>query len=399
MKKIIFSILGILIIGIILIVILTKKTEEPVIEDYSYVMVEDNIILDVNQKYYLKDYVTIKEGELEDSLIDTSFIGKKEQEVYYNADNMRRKFMFNYEVVDKVKPLILGGGSLTFRVNSEPELIYSFFSADNYDPNPKREIIGEYDLNQIGSYNLEFKVTDSSGNYSSKKFTLHINKGISNPPKPPAEKPKVEYEKIYQEHKSKNTLIGLDVSKWQGEIDFDLLKENKVEFIMIRVGYQKGFDGEYLIDPFFERNITEANRVGIPVGGYFYTYAKTPVEAREQALWVVNNVKDYKVTYPLVYDFESWKSIPKHNLSLDGLNNLAKIFMDTVNELGYKGMNYSSKYYLNHIWNLNDYPVWLAHYTKKTDYEGPYDIWQLTDSGKIPGINGDVDVNVMYLNK
>lgn len=396
MKKYLPYTLGVLLIGLIVIIILVFNNKpESVIEDDSYVKVKDNIQLDVNKEYYLKDFITIKEGKLFDSVIDTEAIGSKTMNVFYEAKNKKRKFTFTYEVVDQIKPLILGGSSLTYKINSNPELIHSFFSADNYDSNPKREIIGEYDFSKNGTYNLKLKVTDSSNNESIKDFKLNIVSSVT--VSKPIPRAKIDYQSIYEEHKNSNTLIGLDISKWQGEVDFDLLKANKVEFIMLRVGYQKGFSGEYIVDPYFERNVREANRVGIPVGGYFYTYAKTTKEAKEQALWLIDQVKNYEITHPLVYDFEAWSGFSKLQLSLNNLNNLAKTFMDTVNEHGYQGMNYSSKYYLNNIWNLNNYPVWLAHYTKKTDYQGPYNIWQLGDTGRIPGINGDVDINVMYL--
>lgn len=372
-----------------------KDTKDVYIEEYTDVIISNNLTLEVYSRHKISEFISINNGTLvEDFDIDYSELGPKKEEVLYlNKDNKKRKAYVDLNVVDTVKPIILGSSSYTVKVGDNTDLIYKFLSADNYTKNPKREIIGDYDINKIGKYNLEFKITDESSNYNIKKFTLNVVKNIT--PKKVVYT-KTLYKDVVKNYKNEFTKIGLDVSKWQGTINFDKLKENNVEFIMIRVGYQAGFNAKYVLDTFFERNIKEANRVGIPVGIYFYTYALTKEDAYNQAMWVIEQIKPYDVSLPIAFDFEDWQYFSKKSLSIHDINEIATHFMDTIEDNGYKGMNYSSKYYLENIWNIDKYPVWLAHYTKKTDYKGKFAMWQLCNDGRISGINGAVDINIIY---
>ena len=114
-------------------------------------------------------------------------------------------------------------------------------------------------------------------------------------------------------------------------------------------------------------------------------------------LTTVENIKDYKVELPIAFDWENWDSFNTYELSFFGLTNMAKRFMDTVKASGYDAMLYSSKTYLENIWMSVDYPVWLAHYTKNTNYAGDYSYWQICSNGRVDGINGDVDIDIRYI--
>ena len=100
---------------------------------------------------------------------------------------------------------------------------------------------------------------------------------------------------------------------------------------------------------------------------------------------------------PIVFDYETWKSFPTYNINIVDLNKVAKRFLDILHDNGYEGMNYSSKYYLNTIWDLSEYPTWLAHYVSKTNYDKDFKVWQFSNTGEVPGINGFVDLDVLYL--
>ena len=103
-----------------------------------------------------------------------------------------------------------------------------------------------------------------------------------------------------------------------------------------------------------------------------------------------------KLDLPIAFDWEDWSDFENYNMSLVDINNVAKAFLKTIEKKGYKAMNYGSALYLKYIWNLNNYDTWLAHYTEMTDYSGDYYIWQVTNSGQVDGINGYVDLNVLY---
>lgn len=364
-------------------------------EDPRFVVVKEYPILNVYDEYNISEFVNITNGKiLDDVTFDTDTIGEKRQEILYiNKHNRKRKAYIEYKVIDDVHPIILGGGTKTIKIGNTSPVEYLLISADNYDQVPKREIIGTYDINTVGEYNLTLKVTDSSNNITTKDFILKVVDNIA-PSK--SSNTRTNYSDVVKTYKNENTKIGLDISKWQGDVDFNKLLENDVEFVMLRVGYQKGFNDTNEIDPYFYNNIKKLNELNIPVGIYFYTYATSTKEAYEQALWVIDKIKGYKISLPVVFDFESWSDFPTLNLSLHDINEISKTFLSTIKVNGYEAMNYSSKYYLENIWNIDEYPVWLAHYTSKTNYSGEYVMWQLCNNGKIDGINGNVDIDILY---
>ena len=347
----------------------------------------------------VSDFISDINGTIvDDYVIDTTDIGKKKIEFeYINDDNIKVKYNYEINVVDNVAPLIWLNNSYTVNVGSDISLTDKILCGDDTDPNPTCEVIGEYNMNEAGTYPLVFKATDNSGNVTEKEFNLIVREPKSSGTSSGSVSTKTLFSEVVDAHKTENTEIGLDISKWQGDVDFNALKEAGVEFVIIRVGTSSGINGENLVDSKFEQNINGANKAGIPVGVYFYSYANSEDRAISDALWVLEQIKDYKVDLPIAFDWENWSFYNEFNLSFFGLSNMADSFVKTVRDAGYEGMLYSSKNYLEDIWFKRDYPVWLAHYTTKTNYEGDYEFWQLCNNGRVAGINGDVDINIRYL--
>ena len=347
----------------------------------------------------VSDFISDINGTIvDDDVIDTTDIGKKKIEFeYINDDNIKVKYNYEINVVDNVAPLIWLNNSYTVNVGSDISLTDKILCGDDTDPNPTCEVIGEYNMNEAGTYPLVFKATDNSGNVTEKEFNLIVREPKSSGTSSGSVSTKTLFSEVVDAHKTENTQIGLDISKWQGDVDFNALKEAGVEFVIIRVGTSSGINGENLVDSKFEQNINGANKAGIPVGVYFYSYANSEDRAISDALWVVEQIKDYKVDLPIAFDWENWSFYNEFNLSFFGLSSMADSFVKTVRDAGYEGMLYSSKNYLEDIWFKGDYPVWLAHYTTKTNYEGDYEFWQLCNNGRVAGINGDVDINIRYL--
>ena len=336
---------------------------------------------------------------VDDYVIDTHKLGKKYINFeYVNDDSVKIKYSYVINVVDKKAPLIWLGKSYNVTKGSSDNLLDKIMCGDNYDSNPKCTIEGKYDLDKVGSYKLVFKAEDSSGNKSEKNFTLNVNEpkkgGSSN-----TNKATTDFSQIVKDYKNADTQIGIDISKWQGDIDFSKLKAAGVEFVIIRVGSSNGINGENFVDSKFIQNIKNANAVDIPVGIYFYSYASTIDRAISDAKWIIEQIKDYKVDLPIAFDWENWGSFNKFDVSFFGLTNIAKGFMDTVKDAGYDAMLYSSKTYLESIWMQVDYPVWLAHYTKNTNYTGDYSFWQICSNGRVDGISCYVDINLRYIEK
>lgn len=358
------------------------------------VELNDNLQVEVYSESKLSDFIKSINGKIQDDFtINTEKVGKKPINFkYINDDNIEVSYSFEIEVVDTKAPYIFSSSSLSVTKGYSGNLAEELFCGDNYDDVPVCEITGTYNANEPGTYPLTFTGKDSSGNVSTTNFNLIVKEKSSTTSSSTYQ----NFSDIVAKHKTENTKIGLDVSKWQGDINFQQVKDAGVEFVFIRIGTQKGIGGEYVIDPKFEQNIKGFQSVGIPVGVYFYTYADSNKASLADAKWVIENLKPYKIELPVVFDWENWSFYQEFDKSFYNLTQMANTFLSTIEKAGYKAMLYSSKNYLENVWFETNYPVWLAHYTEKTTYQGKYDVWQLCSNGRVPGIKGNVDINVMY---
>lgn len=391
----VFSLLGIFLIfgGIKLYQYIRVKTAK--IE----VVLVDDLNLEFNDKRKVSSFIKSINGKIiDDYIIDSTTLGEKEVPFeFINNDHIKVKYHYKINVVDNIAPLIWLGSTYNVQKGSNINLTDKILCGDNYDRKPHCRIEGTYNLNEVGSYSLVFKATDQSGNTEEQPFTLNVYEPQ------PSEKPKEQPEKVYtnfsdvvKNYKTNKTQIGIDVSKFQGKIDFEKIKKAGVEFMMIRVGGTRGPNAEYFLDTEFKRNIKEANKHGIKAGIYFYSYANSLESARKDAKWVIKQIKKYNIDLPVAFDWEEWSSFNEYNLSFFGLTSIAEAFLEEIEKEGYHGMLYSSKTYLDHIWLPTKYDIWLAHYTTKTTYQGNYKLWQLCDNGKIDGIENQVDIDVLY---
>lgn len=196
--------------------------------------------------------------------------------------------------------------------------------------------------------------------------------------------------------------LGIDVSKWNKEIDWQAVKESGVEFAIIRCGYRGASSGALVIDPMYEKNIKGAIDAGIPVGVYFFTQALSEVEAIEEASMVIRLIEDYDVDYPVFLDSESAGGKGRADgLDADERTKIHQAFLDTVSAAGYETGIYASRNWLNNRLNmtdLSDYRTWLAEYTDVPTYDKYYHMWQYTSKGTVDGIDTRVDLNLCYMN-
>ena len=195
------------------------------------------------------------------------------------------------------------------------------------------------------------------------------------------------------------TVKGIDVSSWQGDIDWEKVKDTGIDYVMIRCGFRNITNEEIHVDKTFHYNISEANRLGIPVGVYFYSTAITEKEVLEEATFVLNLIKDYDVQYPVVYDFEMFNENRTTGLSDTKINDNAVKFLDYIRAHGYIGMLYTNLSAINKHWDLekfDGYQIWYAQYIDIPTYDGEYAMWQYADNGRVDGIVGEVDLNESY---
>jgi len=354
----------------------------------------ENLNIEVHSEVKLKDLIKSINGKLiKNKTINTKKIGKQTIKFeYINDENIKVPYSFDINIIDTVAPILSDVKTLTLTKGFDGKLENKIFCADNYDDNPKCEIIGDYNLEKVGTYNVTYKATDSSNNITSIPLTLNVIEKIDNKKIEPTT---TNFEDIKAKYKKENTKIGIDVSYHQGDIDYQKVKAAGVEFAFLRIGYGYDKEGKNVLDSNFIKNIKGFNEVGIPVGIYFFSYAENDKEAKKQANWILKKIKKYKVELPIVFDWENWSNWRDYNLSLYHLNSLAKTFIKEVENKGYQGMLYSSKNYLQYAWKDN-YKVWVAHYNENANYENIYSLWQICDDGKINGIDKTVDIDIMY---
>lgn len=187
---------------------------------------------------------------------------------------------------------------------------------------------------------------------------------------------------------------GIDISKYQGTVDFKKVKDTGVEFVIARIGYGMY---ENQKDPRFEEYYKGAVDNNMPVGVYLYSYALNVDDAKREAEVVLNWLKNRRLNLPVYYDIED-KS--QENLGKTTLTNMCIAFCDRIEKAGYWAGIYANKYWLTSILNAEElqkrYTIWVAQYNKENTYKGRYDMWQYTSSGKVNGINGNVDMNILY---
>lgn len=203
-------------------------------------------------------------------------------------------------------------------------------------------------------------------------------------------------------------VYGIDVSYYQGNIDWKKVKNSGVEFVIIRVGYRGyGSAGTLVEDPRFKTYLDGATKAGLKVGVYFYTQAITTAEAKAEAKFVLDRIKGYSLQMPVYYDIESVDydtgRLDSAGLSKAQKTALCTAFCDTIIKSGYSAGVYANytwlNYYIDGAGLGKKYPIWLAHYTSNTNYDQRMDMWQYSGSGTVSGISAYTDVNVWYSGK
>lgn len=196
---------------------------------------------------------------------------------------------------------------------------------------------------------------------------------------------------------------GIDVSRYQGDIDWNAVKSSGVEFAFIRVGYRGYGDAGTLVqDERAKANLQGAINAGLKVGAYIFSQAITEDEAREEAEFALNQIADYQITMPVVIDYEYVSGgigrLYNAGLSSEQGTRIVNAFCKRISDAGYTPMLYANKSMLEYSLNAGNIPykVWLANYTTEATYQGSYEYWQYSSKGTVPGINGNVDSNFWY---
>ena len=207
--------------------------------------------------------------------------------------------------------------------------------------------------------------------------------------------------KTYTDASGRTALKGIDVSEWQGSIDWSRVKADGVQFAFIRAGLRGYESGTIYEDTRVRENLEGATSNGIPVGMYFYTQAATPKEAVEEAEMVLNIISGYDVTWPIVLDAELENSSTSRTKDLTARQRTenAIAFCERIRLAGYKTMIYGNLRMLcgeMEIEKLEEYDKWFAQYFYLPRYPYEFGIWQYSSTGRVSGISGDVDLNLAF---
>lgn len=213
-----------------------------------------------------------------------------------------------------------------------------------------------------------------------------------------------QYKDGYLKLREGESITGIDVSSWQKTIDWEQVKEAGVEFAMIRLGYRGYEKGTLSMDSYAIGNLEGAIAAGLDVGVYFFSQALTPEEAEEEAYFLLEQIEPYAehITMPVVYD---WEHVSSDTARTDDmrdpriLTDCTKAFLQTVEAAGFEPMVYFNRTqswkYL-HLEELKDYRFWLAAYTQRMEFPYKIDMWQYTNEGRVPGIEGNCDINIYF---
>lgn len=196
--------------------------------------------------------------------------------------------------------------------------------------------------------------------------------------------------------------LGLDLSKYNGDVDFTAVKSEGIDFVMIRLGSRGYGSGQITLDEKFEENITKAIGAGLEVGVYFFSQAVTAEEAVEESNFIVQTLANYKITYPVVFDMEYVQNDKARieALSRDEKTAVAKAFLQNTKVAGYQPMIYGAKEWLIReidLTKLTEYDIWLSQQKEIPDYPYKFQMWQYSLKGKIGGVNGDVGLNISFV--
>ncbi len=375
-------------------VVLTEATTEAPKPDSVYMSHPET--LEVNTDVSASDFITYSNVTLKDPAmkINTGTLGSFEVVIPYYYGSEVREETIAYQVRDTTPPIILNDGEDAFiKTGEEFDLRDLIGYGDNYDTNISLTYDGEVNTAVPGKYFMSAHLIDASGNESTCRFNVVV--GDTNP-NSSSNRESVKFDSFKKQFAGQEGVtFGVDISSWQGDVDFNALKKAGCDFVFIRIG--KGIDGDITEDNYFETNLKAAKAAGLKIGVYFYTTDNSVFQIRADADWIADKLGKEKLDFPVAFDWEDFTNFQRYDINLYELNLIYQSFAAEMNQKGFDTMLYSSKFYLENVWETSKTDkIWLAHYTDKIENTGNYMMWQRCDTGLIDGIDGNADINVMW---
>ena len=372
-------------------------------KDASINIKEDSIEVFDKVKLFSLVKDTNMEIITDDIDLETDVIGEHTYTLDLKYNKKKYKYDLKYKVIDVTPPSFIQASSsrstlLTQVIDPCESIVYG----DDYDTKPTCDIIGNVDYTKLGSYKVKYVLKDSSNNIKEKDLTINVLSSYPSGGGSSYSPPTYTYiEDVISNHKNSNTMIGIDVSRYQGNVDWQQVKDAGIEFVIMRIGVQTDPEETLDMDTRYKEYLASAKAVGLKIGVYVYNTSINRDMGIKTAKFVLDTLDGEKLDLPIVYDWENWKKFMNYNISLHTLKDAYDGFKETIEAAGYESTLYSSKYYLENAWmNIDNDDIWLAHYTDKTNYHGNYYMWQMCSDGKVPGITDNtVDIDIYYKNK
>ncbi len=364
---------------------------------------EDTVVIDYKQTYGEKEIrsnVSVNEGNFTyDTDYDDSFPGIYLVNILARDDygNQSEK-SYNIVVRDNEAPMILAAGyGATIVKGNRFDIMDYIAYGDNADPSPQLTVDGEVNTAKAGSYPLHIVLCDDSGNLTEWDINVKVLAKADKPSKEEEEEERFyAFEDFRKDHSDGKKLFGIDVSSWQDEVDYDAVKKAGCDFVIMRIGFSDR--GKFKVDNEYERNIIKAKEAGLQVGVYFFSYDANEEELLRSLSEVFARLEGVELDLPIAFDWEDFMDFQTYEMSFKNLNHLYDVFAQECKKRGYEPMLYGSKYYLDTIWaKTGEKKIWLAQYTDEPTFEGEFEVWQASESGQIAGIEGPVDLNILYL--
>lgn len=277
---------------------------------------------------------------------------------------------------------------------------------DDVDREVELTVTGDVDVNATGDYPIKMTITDDAGNSKTIDVTVNVYTKKPTPTKKPSvstssktsstttKSKRPSFEDLKSKYVTGNAFIGIDVSKYQGNIDFNKVRDAGCHFVILRAAIYN--NGKFGIDSKFEQNYKNAKAAGLLVGIYYYSVDNTPELMKKHCAELADALKGKEIDLPVAYDFEKWKGFQKLKMNASDLNNMFYLFCTEMQNYGYEPMIYANPYFLRNHFKPGGYKIWLADWKTQPSYVGTFHFWQFSATGRIAGIQGDVDVNVYY---
>ena len=277
---------------------------------------------------------------------------------------------------------------------------------DDVDKDVELTVTGDVDVNTTGDYPIKMTITDDAGNSKTIDVTVKVYTKKEATKKPTStassskssstttKAKKTTFADLKAKYATGNSYIGIDVSKYQGNINFQKVKDAGCHFVILRAAIYN--NGKFGIDSKFEQYYKDAKAAGLLVGVYYYSVDNTEELMKQHCAELAEALKGKEIDLPVAYDFEKWKGFQNLKMNSSDLNNMFYLFCSEMQKYGYEPMIYANPYFLRNWFKPGGYKIWLADWKTSPSYEGTIHFWQFSAKGRIDGINADVDVDVFY---